>query len=119
MPEESTIPLMTPREAIFHSADLLLANKKKSPTDDGGVHRNAAGKTLVRIQGHVALWDPELERLDMAHEGAKLIVRTASCPDKEATADLELGTTVVVEGVLKKEQRRTFLEATQVKIMDS
>ncbi|CAJ1943327.1 unnamed protein product [Cylindrotheca closterium] len=108
----TTIPLLTPRQVIFHSADLLLA-KKALPDDN--VIRNAAGKPMVQIQGQVALWDPELQRLDMVHQGAKLIVRTTQSCDVTC---LEVGKTVVVEGVLKKEQRRTFLEATKVQIMD-
>mmetsp|Transcript_16993 Transcript_16993/g.41405 ORF Transcript_16993/g.41405 Transcript_16993/m.41405 type:complete len:120 (-) Transcript_16993:463-822(-) len=114
MSETTTIPLMTPRQAIFHSADLLLAkNKNKSP--DSNATAVSGGKPIIQVQGQVALWDPELDRLDMVHEGAKLIVRTTSCDDKDAFAlALKLGNTVVAQGVLKKEQRRTFLEATKV-----
>ncbi|KAL3929183.1 MAG: hypothetical protein SGBAC_012322 [Bacillariaceae sp.] len=114
---ETTIPLMTPRQVILHSADLLLAKQN-----------DTTGKPIIiviKVQGQVALWDPELCRLDIAHKGAKLIVRTpASCcinetNDTTTKGSIQVGSTVVVQGVLKKEQRRTFLEATQVLLIDS
>lgn len=93
----SMIPLMTPRQAIFHSAELLMP-------------KQGSNKPTIQVQGQVAMWDPSLARLDMVHEGAKLIVRTTSCDE----INVQVGDTVVVQGVLKKEQRRTFLEATKV-----
>ena len=81
-------------------------------TDDT-VHRNAAWKAQYsnsRTSRVVA------KARYFVYEGAKLIVRimtTSSCGDMARI--MEVGKTVVVEGVLKKEQRRTFLEAARLR----
>ena len=84
--------------AIFKSAELL--NKE------------------LTIQGIVVLVDPALNRMDIAENGAKLIVRLLVVPSseqsekEEPTSSVTVGSTVTITGILRKEQRRTFLQAT-------
>lgn len=89
--EDSPRVTNTIREAILHSTDLL--------------------KTKVAVEGKVTVLDPDLGRMDVARDGAKLIVRLAA---NEIAGGIAVGDEVVVMGVLRKEQRRTFLQATQV-----
>lgn len=89
--EDSPTVTNTIREAILHSADLL--------------------KTKVTVEGTVRVLDPDLGRMDMAREGSKLIVRLAA---NIILDGIVVGDEVVVTGMLRKEQRRTFLQATQV-----
>jgi hypothetical protein len=89
--DDSPTVTNTIREAILHSANLL--------------------KTKVAVEGMVTVLDPDLGRMDVARDGAKLIVRLAA---SEIADGIAVGDEVVVMGVLRKEQRRTFLEATQV-----
>ena len=80
--------ILTPREAILFSAKLL-------------------NKGEISVRGTTVVVDAELGRVDIALGGAKLIVRlpaSAKFP--------EMGTEITVQGVLKKEQRRTFLVAS-------
>ena len=80
--------IFSPREAILHSADLL----RKS----------------ITVKGTVVLADEALGRVDISHQGAKLIVRWNS--------KMEMPTVeqdIIITGVLKKEQRRTFLLANK------
>lgn len=95
--------VLTPKEAILYSTSLL-------------------GKT-IDVQGMVVLLDLDRQRIDIAHNGAKLILRL---PSQESmigqpwnTTDIDIATiqteTVLrVRGVLKKEQRRTFLQVEQL-----
>lgn len=87
---DTTQTIYTPREAILHSAQFL--------------------KKTISVQGTVVLADAELGRVDISHQGAKLIVRVNS-----STSSMpQLQQQVVVTGVLRKEQRRTFLLADSV-----
>ena len=94
-------PTVTIQCAIFKSAELL--NKE------------------LTVQGTVVLVDPALNRMDIAENGAKLIVRLLVVPSSEQsekeedpTSSVVVGSTVTVTGILRKEQRRTFLQATSV-----
>ena len=80
------------REAILHSATLL--------------------NTKISVRGTVVLMDSELGRMDVANDGAKLIVRL--CMENSKVANIQVGNEVTVTGVLRKEQRRTFLQANRV-----
>ena len=79
------------------------------------------------MQGTVVLLDIDRRRMDLANDGAKLIVRLRpsaaltidtdlpkqqSHPIFPITPPCSLGSTVEVTGRLCKEQRRIFLEAT-------
>lgn len=122
--EIAMIKTYTPREAILHSASLL--------------------KTEISVEGEVAILDRELRRLDLTSGGGKLIVRLrdASAMDpstlelekniqailsRESTTrttsgdqyDSRARVLVRVTGVLRKEQRRTFLAATKLESIQS
>jgi len=88
-----TSTIITPRDAILHIARLL--NKEK-----------------ISVKGTTVLVDEELGRVDISHSGAKLIVRMPA-----ATTMPKMGTEIVVTGVIKKEQRRTFLLATSTLVV--
>jgi hypothetical protein len=94
---------ITPKQAIFHSADLL---SSRTTT------------TTISVRGTIAFLDHELGRMDIAKDGAKLIVRLrlSQQQDLQVLKQLKEGQRVTVSGTLKKEQRRTFLEATEVSI---
>eukprot|EP00980_Cylindrotheca_fusiformis_P001192 scaffold328_cov130-Cylindrotheca_fusiformis.AAC.6 len=53
-----------------------------------------------------------MRRMDLAHDGGKLIVRLPHHEEESKTTLYHEGQLVVASGILKKEQRRTFLEAT-------
>ena len=89
--DDSPTIINTIRDAILHSADLL--------------------KTKVTVEGTVMVLDPNLGRMDVARDGAKLIVRLAA---NGIVDGIVVGDEVAVTGMLRKEQRRTFLQATQV-----
>ena len=93
----TTANIITPREAILHSAKLL-------------------NQGNISVRGTVVLVDGELGRVDIAHGGAKLIIRVPSTTtngDMDARHNMPItGAEIVVKGVLKKEQRRTFLLAS-------
>lgn len=83
---------VTIRQAILHSADLL--------------------KKEITTSGKVVVLDRELGRMDISDGGAKLIVRI---PKPIINTDnLSIGDVVAVTGILKKEERRTFLEGNRV-----
>lgn len=86
--------VLTPKQAIFHSASLL--------------------RKTITVQGKVVFQDVPLRRVDIAHEGAKLIVRLPDALVLESAKNIAMNETIFVSGMLKKEQRRTFLEATKV-----
>ena len=90
--DDSPTIINTIRDAILHSANLL--------------------KTKVTVEGTVMVLDPNLGRMDVARDGAKLIVRLAA---NGIVDGIFVGDEVAVTGMLRKEQRRTFLQATQVK----
>jgi hypothetical protein len=89
--DDSQTATHTIRDAILHSADLL--------------------KSKVSVEGTVMVLDPDLGRMDVARDGAKLIVRLAA---NGIVDGMVVGDEVVVTGTLRKEQRRTFLQATHV-----
>jgi len=69
--------------------------------------------TTVRVSGTVVMLDGTLGRLDLADRGAKLIVRVD--PARLAGSSLDLHGRAEVVGIVKKEQRRTFLDASEVR----
>jgi hypothetical protein len=89
--DDSSKIINTIREAILHSADLL--------------------KTKVTVEGTVMLLDLDLGRMDVVRDGAKLIVRLTA---NGIVDGIVVGDEVAVTGMLRKEQRRTFLQASQV-----
>lgn len=64
----------------------------------------------VRVVGAVALVDASLGRLDLRHDGAKVIVRVTGAPAAQL-AGVQIGHVLAVTGRLRREQRRTFVEA--------
>lgn len=90
--------MLTPKQAIFHSAEFLKTN------------------TIVVVQGTIVLLDLERNRLDIAEDGGKLIVRVAT--DIIDPSLLNKDDRLQVTGTLKKEQRRTFLDATNIRIIN-
>lgn len=110
MKAEDDVVVYAPREAILHSSDLL--------------------RKVINVRGTAVLVDAERMRLDISHNGAKLIVRLPpDLPegivlvddDEGSGADcvsgkgiIKNGTVVTVTGRLRKEQRRTFLEAVSL-----
>lgn len=87
--------LLTPKEAILYSASLL-------------------GKT-IDVQGVVVLLDWDRRRIDIAQNGAKLILRlpqeeSSLLPKVPDVANIQTDHVLRVRGILRKEQRRTFLQ---------
>lgn len=83
-----------------------------------------AFKTLVLLTGSVRMVDLEMGRMDIADCGAKLIVDLSNAQLKISTyqslQDVERNNSrieVEVTGWVKKRQRRTFLDATNVRIV--
>lgn len=105
--------IRTPKQAIFHSAELL--------------------KQEIVVQGKLVALDLERRRLDIAEGGGKLIVRLMNDEQCQVAASIWNKALVVeedstsradalllqVQGKLKKEQRRTFLEATKIRKLRS
>eukprot|EP00746_Dinoflagellata_sp_MGD_P162190 gnl/MRDRNA2_/MRDRNA2_89634_c0_seq1.p1 gnl/MRDRNA2_/MRDRNA2_89634_c0~~gnl/MRDRNA2_/MRDRNA2_89634_c0_seq1.p1 ORF type:complete len:118 (-),score=34.99 gnl/MRDRNA2_/MRDRNA2_89634_c0_seq1:108-461(-) len=73
------------------------------------------GGVQVAVSGEVVVLDLELQRMDLAHNGAKLIVQLGQLDQASSgrlkMKELDIGTMVVVTGCIKKAQRRTFMEA--------
>ena len=84
-------PPVTPKQVIFDPASFF----KRSDTT---------------VTGTVVLLDTELGRMDVSGDGAKLIVQIAAL-DPQSVSILRLGAQVSVTGCVKKQNRRTFLEA--------
>ena len=93
--------LLTPKQAIFHSAELLFRHVHTAPTP-------------IAVQGTIVLLDLERRRMDIAEGGGKLIVRWSEAIDVSLLTE---GTVVQATGQLKKEQRRTFIEAEVVRMV--
>lgn len=82
---------LTPNEAILHSAEFL--------------------KKTISVRGTIAFLDLKLQRMDVAKDGGKLVIRLTELQDGVGLSE---GQGVTVIGILRKEQRRTFLEATEI-----
>lgn len=93
--------LLTPKQVFFHSAELLFRHVHTAPTP-------------IAVQGTIVLLDLERHRMDIAEGGGKLIVRWSEAIDVSLLTE---GTVVQATGHLKKEQRRTFLEADVVRMV--
>ncbi len=93
MNNESIPPaLLTPKQAIFHSATLL-------------------GKIII-VEGTVILLEVERHRIDIANEGGKLILRLPE--NVSVFSSLKIDDYLKVKGILRKEQRRTFLQVQEL-----
>jgi hypothetical protein len=70
----------------------------------------------VRVAGKCVLLDLALGRLDIAANGAKLIVQLEHVDEggRDVIGVLSAGMDVVVVGAVKKQQRRTFMDAASV-----
>ena len=77
----------------------------------------AFARTVVQVSGTVVLLDKAMGRMDISRDGAKLIVQLDKV-DAASTAcpDLQPGALVAVSGRIKKQQRRTFMEACGVRV---
>lgn len=71
---------------------------------------------MVTVRGQVAFLDLGMDRMDISEDGAKLIVRLSRLEDPHRSLLTPETTTVEVTGNVKKEQRRTFLDATAVRV---
>lgn len=69
-------------------------------------------KTIV-VEGRCVMLDRELKRMDISDAGAKLICRLDQV-DTSDVAKLSEASVVRVTGMIKKEQRRTFILAQSV-----
>lgn len=69
-------------------------------------------KQTTTVTGVIVLLDRDLGRIDITDDGAKLIVEVGHVTT--AAADLLVGSRVLITGRVKKQQRRTFLEAHAV-----
>ena len=67
----------------------------------------------VKVTGLVVMIDATLCRMDVASEGAKLIVELSRL-DPAMTTRLAVSSTVVVTGTVRKQQRRTYIEVSHV-----
>jgi len=76
----------------------------------------ALARRKVRVVGTVVLVDLELGRIDVSHDGAKLIVRIGQVASKDAAAAVRVLDTVAVTGTVLGEQRRTFMDASGIQI---
>lgn len=70
-------------------------------------------KKTTTVSGLVVLLDASLGRMDISNDGAKLIVEVGQNTNIEG---MEVGAEVLVTGKVKKQQRRTYLEAEKVDI---
>ena len=96
MPETAEAVVYSPREAILHSAQFL--------------------KKTILVRGTVVLADERMGRVDIAYQGAKLILRLP--PNSVSSSMPQVDQEIVVTGVLRKEQRRTFLMASKIHLID-
>ena len=71
-------------------------------------------KQSTSVAGRVVLLDHDLGRLDISDDGAKLTVEIGSVQLGET---IQMGCRVLVTGRVKKQQRRTFLEAQHIVYM--
>ena len=71
-------------------------------------------KKRTTVGGTIALIDRTLGRMDITDEGAKLIVEIGQVSCMEG---LDVSSQVLVTGFVKKQQRRTYLEAQSVEGM--
>ena len=78
------------------------------------------GEVTTAVKGNVRLVDLDVGRMDIASGGAKLIVRLDSVQSEYAAHVERLAPSLRVRvlGKVKKSQRRTFLDATAIEIMD-
>ena len=73
--------------------------------------------------GSVVLVDLAIDRMDIAHDGAKLALQLDGLDEASRRVVTELSAfiaekpQVVVTGAVRKQQRRTFMEATCVRVV--
>jgi hypothetical protein len=95
--ENDSVVRATPRDVI------------KNPKEHKGV---------VRVEGAVAMFDLELGRVDITHDGARLICDISRVELSDSMkSELALSTPVSVCGAVKKRQRRTFLDASSLRLL--
>ena len=99
--------------------------------DDGAVRTSSIRHVLfdpaaflhssVTVVGAVAMMDAKLGRVDVAHDGAKLIVQIGSLEDSSLlrieNGEIDVSSFVAITGRIKKQQRRTYMEATSVEVV--
>lgn len=73
-------------------------------------------KSDVKVAGTIVLLDRNLCRMDISDEGAKLIVEVGRVSDL-GELDIVEGSRVSVLGRVRKQQRRTFLEAERIELL--
>eukprot|EP00419_Tripos_fusus_P019032 CAMPEP_0172743440 /NCGR_PEP_ID=MMETSP1074-20121228/132255_1 /TAXON_ID=2916 /ORGANISM="Ceratium fusus, Strain PA161109" /LENGTH=180 /DNA_ID=CAMNT_0013574165 /DNA_START=167 /DNA_END=709 /DNA_ORIENTATION=+ len=69
----------------------------------------------VTVSGTVVVLDLDIQRMDISLDGAKLIVQLSNLDqasfERLKAGELVIGSMALVTGAVKKEQRRTFMEA--------
>ena len=77
---------------------------------------SAFSKAPVKVEGTVVLLDRSIDRMDISSNGAKLIVQLAHVEDTGALDSLTESSVVAVAGTVRKQQRRTFMDAVSVEM---
>jgi hypothetical protein len=70
-------------------------------------------KQITTVAGCIVLLDLSLDRMDISDGGAKIIVQVAQVPSMDRLTE---GSRVLVTGRVKKQQRRTYIEAEAVEV---
>ena len=100
MPSKPAAAILSIRQVLFNPGPLL---------------ESAADVTVV---GTVVVLDTELGRVDLSHDGAKLIIHIGHIDDPSthriASREIGVHSVVRVTGVVKKQTRRTFLDACEL-----
>lgn len=68
-------------------------------------------KRSTIVQGTVVLIDRDLGRIDISDRGARIIVEIGQI---ESIGEIVMSSNVLITGVVKKQQRRTFIVADKV-----
>jgi hypothetical protein len=80
-------------------------------------------KDLITVVGTVVLVDLGIERMDLSHDGAKLAVQLDHLDEASRRVVVDLSVAdrpqVSVNGSVRKQQRRTFLQAASVSMAHS
>jgi hypothetical protein len=61
--------------------------------------------------------DIQLGRIDIAHDGAKLIVDISRIAEADLPTAVGVGSAVCVCGHVKKRQRRTYFDASSMRLL--
>ena len=71
-------------------------------------------KQSIILEGNIVLHEESIQRLDIADNGAKLIVDISNA---SINGTVEVGRNIAVIGVLKRKQRRLFMTAENINVV--